>query len=285
MNAQTNDELVAEIHDAFYSADERLLQEAKELLNTPQEDKAKKAERIKKLGFVSAKPVAEVAGHATKAADASKLIKAIEYWRVHYPNNKFITEPEVKKICEKYGLVLGEAGKYLGDIPEKNLSEIEAFQLRPEDYIEQVTYESTIQRLLAQYRSVPDIQFPEPPQYESPFLGIISSERRRSGLEDAFRQQMASYKSLSMLSFLDPFGSFEKPKYQKEPEKKVEKIRPAFKICAPQTDFNTSGYVVREGYILVYDPVVLQPVKDGYLIVSAWGKEASDELVINQNHN
>jgi len=282
MNTQTNDELVAEIHDAFYSADERLLQEAKELLNTPQEDKAKKAERIKKLGFGSAKPVAEVAGHATKAADASKLIKAIEYWRVHYPNNKFITEPEVKKICEKYGLVLGEAGKYLGDIPEKNLSEIEAFQLRQEDYIEQVTFTSMIESLFSQYIARP--MFPDPPQYVSPFLGVISSKPRRTGREQTQREYEEMVSSISMIG-LDPFAGFDTPKPKKEPEKKVDKVRPAFKICAPQTDFNTSGYVLQEGYILVYDPVVLQPVKDGYLIVTAWGKEASDEIVVNQNHN
>ena len=282
MNTQTNDELVAEIHDAFYSADERLLQEAKVLLNTPQEDKAKKAERINKLGFGSAKPVKEVAGHASKSADASKLIKAIEYWRIHYPNNKFITEPEVKKICEKYGLVLGEAGKYLGDIPEKNLSEIESFQLRPEDYIEQVTFESQLNYIVSRYMGLPTPS--DPPQYESPFLGVVSSRSRRSVEEESIIKPMEFYRGISMIG-LDPFGSFGKPKKTKEPEKKVEKVRPEFKICAPPTDFNTSGYVLQKGYILVYDPVVLQPVKDGYLIVTAWGKEASDEIVVNETHN
>jgi len=33
------------------------------------------------------------------------------------------------------------------------------------------------------------------------------------------------------------------------------------------------------------DPVVLQPVKGGYLIITAWGDEASDELVVNQKFN
>ena len=44
MNTKTNDELVAEIHDAFYSADERLLQEAKNLLANPKVNKAIYAE-------------------------------------------------------------------------------------------------------------------------------------------------------------------------------------------------------------------------------------------------
>ena len=33
------------------------------------------------------------------------------------------------------------------------------------------------------------------------------------------------------------------------------------------------------------DPVVLQPVNEGYLIVCAWGDEASDELVVNSINN
>ena len=41
--------------------------------------------------------------------------------------------------------------------------------------------------------------------------------------------------------------------------------------------------------IEIPDPVVLQPVMFNktkyYLIVTAWGDEASDELVVNQNHN
>ena len=41
--------------------------------------------------------------------------------------------------------------------------------------------------------------------------------------------------------------------------------------------------------IEIPDPVVLKPVffkgMKHYLIVTAWGLEASDELVANQNHN
>lgn len=35
----------------------------------------------------------------------------------------------------------------------------------------------------------------------------------------------------------------------------------------------------------VPDPVVLQPVKGGFLIVCAWGEEASDEIVVNEKMN
>jgi len=67
------------------------------------------------------------------------------------------------------------------------------------------------------------------------------------------------------------------------------KEQPKFRICAPKSDFNTMGYEVREGYKLVYDPIVLQPVEyngiKGNLIITAWGDEASDEIVVNQTMN
>jgi ABC-type molybdate transport system permease subunit len=37
--------------------------------------------------------------------------------------------------------------------------------------------------------------------------------------------------------------------------------------------------------IIKDDPIVLQPVKEGYLIVSAWGIEASDKEVQNSKFN
>jgi len=37
--------------------------------------------------------------------------------------------------------------------------------------------------------------------------------------------------------------------------------------------------------IKVPDPVVLQPVKDGYLIVTSWGGESEDPIIINPKNN
>jgi hypothetical protein len=56
-------------------------------------------------------------------------------------------------------------------------------------------------------------------------------------------------------------------------------------IIAPEHKLNTQNKE-REGFILkIKDPIVLQPVNGGYLIVSSWGLEADDEMVINSNIN
>jgi len=76
-----------------------------------------------------------------------------------------------------------------------------------------------------------------------------------------------------------------------ELQRKVGKIAP-LEIAAPLKDFDTSGMEVNDfklSKIEVPDPVVLHPVMfkgvKHYLIVTCWGLEATDELVVNQRNN
>jgi hypothetical protein len=61
------------------------------------------------------------------------------------------------------------------------------------------------------------------------------------------------------------------------------------KICAPVKEMDLQGLELKDGYKLekkhVPDPVVLQPVNGGYLIVTKWGDEASDPLLTNPIEN
>lgn len=60
-------------------------------------------------------------------------------------------------------------------------------------------------------------------------------------------------------------------------------------ICAPIHDMDTTNKNLVDGYKLEdipLDPVVLMPVRGGgYLIVTCWGDEASDPLVLNETLN
>ena len=72
---------------------------------------------------------------------------------------------------------------------------------------------------------------------------------------------------------------------EKVEEDGAKKETMVMKICAGKDKFELSGWEVKDGYKLVPDPIVLQPVKGGYLIVTAWGDEAADETVVNENMN
>lgn len=55
-------------------------------------------------------------------------------------------------------------------------------------------------------------------------------------------------------------------------------------ILAPERMLITSGNM-KQGHILLNDPIILQPVPCGYLIVTSWGLEAADQAILNASHN
>lgn len=56
-------------------------------------------------------------------------------------------------------------------------------------------------------------------------------------------------------------------------------------IIAPVEKLDTHNREIKGYRLEIKDPIVLQPVNGGYLIVTSWGLEASDELVMNPKHN
>jgi hypothetical protein len=240
---------IEKIHRKFDTASEKALAEAREVLKTSAAKDEKKIERFKKIGFTSGKPIKDAREAETKIAAARNMIDAIDYYAQHYPGYKFITESEIQKICKKYGLLYGDSSQYTGDIPEKNLQEIEAFTLREEDYTED-----------------------------------FSSVWGGSFLRESMRQMMFGYRWRMDGDRVSVELDNEAPLQTDSP-----KSKPAFKICAPKTDFNTIGYEVKDGYKLIYDPIVIQPVSrkgiNGGLIISKWGLEGEDESLVNEKMN
>mgnify|MGYP003392967282 FL=1 len=57
----------------------------------------------------------------------------VEYYRIKYPNQNFVTEKQIEEICIKYGLAMGSLMMFSASIPTKNRLEISRFQLLPAD--------------------------------------------------------------------------------------------------------------------------------------------------------
>ena len=70
--------------------------------------------------------------------------------------------------------------------------------------------------------------------------------------------------------------------------KKRKPLQELLHIVAPQKDFNMDSYEM-SGFKVVKksppDPIVLFKVAHGFIIVTAWGDEASDPLVMNEKNN
>jgi len=262
---KTTNEIIEEIHDSFYTEVDKLLAEAK-IFRTVDTDKQyliDKRNRLVKLGFNNTQEVQEAEIEIERLEQLKKenetkqkLINAIEYFSQKYPCYKFITEDSVKKICAKYNLLYGEISQYIGTVPDKNLEHIEQFKINEEDecwfYVKR------------NYRG------------ESGKKSYVSAPNNNNN-----NDMSSIFAQMAMLTK----PNFDNSSFQ-------SKCR--LEIAAPVKDFKQNDKTEIKDYNIskkleVPDPIVLQPViyKDEkyYLVVTAWGQESNDSLVVNQKMN
>lgn len=242
---------IEEIHLQFDTAQDRLVAEAQAIVNQQTESERIVAERLEKIGFGFSKKAKTYLNRRQEITEAKALLNDIAYCKIAYPLYKFITEQEVSKLCQKYGLMLGDSYKYTGDIPEKNLAEIEAFRLKKEDS----NRVSEIGAFAFDHMML---------QYQIRRNGFYGTDPIRTETESNFARLGYTTGNPSNVNS----GGV-----------------PAFKIVAPVTDFKINIDDRVEGYKLINDPIVLCPLRGGYLVISKWGLEASDEAVINEQMN
>ncbi len=269
---------VQQIHHEFHSAADNLLLEAKSIIEEARTKNVTKINRLELLGFKQAAQVTELKPLQQKAELSKEQLESLAYYQREYPFNKFITEEQVKTICHKYNLVCGEVSRFKGFVPEKNLSDIEKFSLKDNEtsllYIEAFK--------------------------EGKSIGLFSGKnleiRNERGYAHIYPKHISSNYSFQQNKLdLIKSGEFYGRDYGnlfglKDKEfLTIKVLNNQLQICAPIKDMDISGLELTEGYKLtkkhIPDPVVLQLVKNGYLIITAWGDEASDKLVVNQINN
>lgn len=250
-------EIIEEIHHSFYSEVDKLLASAKiaNSLDTDQHDLIEKCNRLKSLGFTNTKEVKEAEAEILRLSILQKdneakknLIEAINYFSFKYPNYKFITEESVKKICHKYNLIYGAIDKYIGTVPDKNLKQMEDFKVLEND-------ECYVHKASFVWDSALDLIL----KYET----LVDHNKRINARADNI-----------------------------DVHTRIIDMKCPLEIAAPIKDFNMDGMEVKDfkiSKIEIPDPVVLKPVifnkQKHYLIVTAWGIEAGDDLVVNSKHN
>ena len=266
LKGKTVNEVIEEIHETFYTEVDKLLASAKiaNSLDTDKQDLIEKCARLKALGFNNTKEVKEAEAEIARLDELKRdneakktLIEAINYFSFKYPNYKFITEKSVEKICAKYNLVYGAIDRYIGTVPDKNLKHIEDFRVLEDD--ECFIYEELMWSSFGGEGSIRK-EYKTAEQYKE--------KQKRKDNVDYCRMSMLLH-SIREINMKCPL-----------------------EIAAPLKDFNMEGMEVK-GYkiskIEIPDPIVLKPVifnnQKHYLIVTAWGIEAGDELVVNANHN
>lgn len=263
--------IVKQIHHEFEVAGEQLLVESLKILSNITTDDFEKAKELWQYGFKSNPYAKEYIKVSSEIKLSSEIAKIILFYQQKYPLYKFIREDDVIKICDKYNLQWVGIEKFKGFVPTKNLN-----------YIKQFTDKFPQDARRIEIKSI-SVEFPW--FFSSKYWKIYKLLNRYNN-QIIFHNDVSYGVALSRI--VDDY-SFVK-------SVQTEELSP-LTICAPEKDIvkktikdrliNFLGMRFRfmTPKIFVPDPVVLYPVKDGYLIVTAWGDEASDPIVVNPINN
>jgi len=276
---------VEKIHNEIDTAQERLLFEARELinnisLNIIDKDKLiiSKAERLEKIGFKESEEVKK-AETIKKVLENNKniIIKSeqqaelLEYYSKTYPFHKFLTIDELDRICKKYKLVYAPVNKYKKSVPEKNLQDIEngkkLLDCDKQDFITRVYY-----KVYNWYNK----------KYKNEY--IIPKETKN--WENPIITNKIFVNKFEFERYLENLYNTSKEVYISDEDIKIEKInRTGYFIAAPKSHFNLKDLKENGlGFFKIEipkDPIVFQYCRGDIIrIETKWGLESEDNNLV-----
>lgn len=285
--------IVEMIHKEFDDAEDVLLQQADALFNeldlklasNPIINAKKKAERLEKLGFNNSSFVKTVKEKIEETMEQQRILVSskeqaalIREYKQEYPLLKFLTEKELIRICNKYSLIYAPVTHYTGDVPEKNLLEIEQAKELNKKHIHETLFEmynmsiySENTDLINFLKDKPSIKFTE---------GDVGSYYGMN--ERAFEE---------VIRFAGFKGKQQDKYWYREVKVKSDTKQGLF-IAAPKAEFDLTGLTKIDelSYASVttqtfHDPIVFRWCKGGLQVLTKWGLEASDEKLVNEIFN
>ena len=85
-------------------------------------DNSEKKSALEKLGLTNSKTYKDIVA----LDDMYKEVELLNYLKPIFPNSMFMKLEDFKALCRKYGLVCGTLDEFKGEVPDKNLKEIDA---------------------------------------------------------------------------------------------------------------------------------------------------------------
>lgn len=260
---------VEEIHQAFDTAGEKALKEAKGILDKMSNNaQTEKIELLRSLGFVNSSLVTEYHSKASERSAARSKIEIVERYQQAYPQYKFIFMDQVVELCKKYNLLCAPISMYKGDVPMKNLKEIEAFSVKDED-----SYATDSRG------SVDRLQF-DFSRHSFTKISYIKQEKQKlnTRMVESKMRESRTPMGIDEHRYLQENYNYLKNAYTDVPKF----------ICAPKSDLVITAKDKVEGVfagVEIKDPIVLHFVNDGFLVVSKWGVEGDDPILTNEKMN
>ena len=247
-------------HDYALSEIERMTEQRKLLRPV------KRSEFEKEIGFVDYVPK-EIAEFDSDICHFNGALELSLYYQKEYPFYKFITQDRVDDLCNKYGLSVVEPRHFIGEIPAKNLEEMQRFSgiLKDDDKVFLKPVKANAFHFLANELELFSAELNQVTAMISDFLQFKGLDAHSANAQAIFylRGRVSREKSINI---------------------RGEQVEVGFKVCATP-DLIDQDAIEAEAKLnsLKDDPIVLKPVRGGFLVITAWGPEASE--VANEKMN
>lgn len=214
---------------------------------------AEKANALKGMGFVNSIATKMYSGIVGSQETAKN------YEREYCGKYKFIIKPQLERICEKYNLFVRDTEFFIGDIPESNVKELInswVYFKHLELYINCIN-QPALGRIIDNWLLENRI-YDSCNTYDHIFISYKIPIQALGSIPSS------NYKPLKIAAVE---SLFDQKAFSKSRSRIIDTIDPPAK---GQVDL---------------DPIVLLEVIGGYLIITAWGDEANDEIVLNPIKN
>ena len=264
-------ELVLQIHNDIDTAQDRLLERARNIINdnSIKTTILDKVNRLKKLGFTSTNEVVETDKKINLLEMTKKEAETIQYYKKNYIDLKFLTIEEFENICNKYNLIYAPVSNYIKDIPDENLLEIESVKsLKKSDSINEGY------KYILEYTN-------------TNYVPIEAQKWINGNIFDSPNYLDSDIKKMCPIKIDGPYV------YNAYGKTTIKLNSDDLYIAAPKSHFNLNGLIYdnEKGFydsknvIEPKDPIVFRYVKGGLQILSKWGIESLDQRLNISNIN
>lgn len=290
------------IHNDFYSMDSKTDNKIQKQLNIAYDIESKElANKMESLGLTRSSIHNDFRKDVIDSRE--QLNDILNQYSTSYPTHKYITDESIKELCVKYNLIIAPLECYIGDIPLKNQKELASFKSKhPEikkSFIGKTMYSDRIRFVKTVYRDFHSIHRgtdgSKKVLLKNNFIRYVHYSILKNGTEIAKDEYNGLIEEITRLLGYTTKITFEGiessiPRLTHESE---------FFIAATSNLLNITGYELNSNNeAVIYsdisekhvnadfeDPIIFKKLDKGAIIVTAWGEEASDELVVNEKFN
>jgi hypothetical protein len=193
-----------------------------------------------------------------------------DYEKKYFGLYKFLLEPQIERICEKYNLYVRDLQYFLGDIPEDNIIQIMNFSVCLDDIKDYHLFYTNNDFNPYQQNKLVVNSLPMFIKNNMEHLILTGYSDYLTARPEQVRIPITSFKRFGLTNLLT--------------------IASVESLLSPNAFLNSRNRIESKPELapkhkVELDPIVLFKTAHGYLVITAWGDEANDELVANPKMN